>query len=185
MPRQPLVVRDALPEDAPDLVRLWLEAGYPVEPPSREARDFAHVIAEIAADPDQRVVVGVHERGVVAALYLHRGVLGPLGRDDAVHTSYLAVAPAYRRHGYARALLGAAVAWAEEKDTAHVTAITGSGSRETNRFLARLGLGTIATLRVATTAGLKSRLNPAPRSGRARAVGRILAERRRHPAKPD
>jgi GNAT superfamily N-acetyltransferase len=184
MPRQPLTVRDAVPDDAAELVSLWLDAGYPVEPPRCETTEFGQIIAEIAADPDQRIVVGVHESRVVAALHMRRSMIGPLSREDAVHTSYLAVLPDCRRHGYARVLLEAAVSWAEAKDTPRITAITNSASRDTNRFLARLGLGTIATVRVAPTTGLRMRLNPAPRNGRSRAVGRILAERRRHPAKP-
>ena len=170
MPRQPLIVRDAVPEDAPELVQLWLDAGYPVEPSRCETTEFGHIIAEVAADPDQRIVVGVHDSRVVAALHMRRSAIGPLSREDAVHTSYLAVLPDCRRHGYARALLEAAVVWAEQKDTKHVTAITTSASRDTNRFLARLGLGTIATVRVAPTAGLRMRLNPAPRGGRSRAA---------------
>src|SRR5215213_6468930 len=80
-----------------------------------------------------------------ASLHLRRAPLSPLHTETAVHTSYLQVHPEHRRRGYARALLDAAVSWAEEKDVTHITAITNSSSRDTNRFLARLGLGTAAT----------------------------------------
>lgn len=178
MPRQPLQVRDAVPEDGTDLVRLWTEAGYPIDAPDCGSAELASALAQIAADPEQRIVVGEYDGRVVAALHMRRAPIGPLTREDAVHTAYLAVLPAYRRHGYARAMLEAAVSWAEEKDSSRVTAITTSTSRDTNRFLARLGLSTLATLRVAPTAGLRARLSPSPRSTGSRAIGKVLAERR-------
>ena len=54
----------------------------------------------------------------------------------------------------------AAVTWAEEKDVSHVTAITASSSRDTQRFLARLGLAPVAMVRVANTALLRHKLTP-------------------------
>jgi hypothetical protein len=73
-------------------------------------------------------------------------------------------------------MLEAAVTWAEEKDTTLITALTTSGSRESNRFLARLGLGTVATVRVTSAAALRMRL--APRVPGGRSIGHVLAERR-------
>jgi N-acetylglutamate synthase-like GNAT family acetyltransferase len=93
-----------------------------------------------------------------------------------VHTSYLLVLPAYRKHGFARALLEVAVSWAEEAGVGNVTAITTAQSRDTNRFLARLGLAPVATVRVSTTAALRKKLTP-ERPG-ARALGAVLAQRR-------
>ena len=75
MPRQPLIVRDAVPEDAPELVQLWLDAGYPVEPSRCETTEFGHIIAEVAADPDQRIVVGVHSTAYVC----HWSAVPPFG----------------------------------------------------------------------------------------------------------
>lgn len=178
MPRQPLLVRDAVPDDGVDLVQLWTEAGYPVDPPDCGSQELAGALAQIAADPEQRIVVGEYDGKVVAALHMRRAPIGPLTREDAVHTSYLAVLSDFRRHGYARAMLEAAVSWAEEKDSPRITAITTSNSRDTNRFLARLGLSTLATLRVAPTAGLRMRLAPPARSHGSRAIGKVLAERR-------
>jgi len=90
------------------------------------------------------------------------------------------VHPEHRRRGYARALLDAALSWAEEKDVSHITAITTSNSRDTNRFLARLGLGTAATIRIASTATMRRKLTPEViRSQEARRqLGRVLAQRR-------
>jgi GNAT superfamily N-acetyltransferase len=97
-----------------------------------------------------------------------------------VHTSYLQVHPDHRRRGYARAQLDTALAWAEEKDVTHITAITNSSSRDTNRFLARLGLATGATLRIASTATVRRKLSPEPihTHDARRQLGRVLAQRR-------
>jgi GNAT superfamily N-acetyltransferase len=105
--------------------------------------------------------------------------MSPLHTDMAVHTSYLLVNPAHRKHGFARALLDAAVTWAEEKDVSHVTAITSSSSRDTNRFLARLGLATVASVRAASTVTLRRRLTPEVlRPNAPRNLGQVLAHRR-------
>ncbi len=76
---------------------------------------------------------------IVAAMQIRRGRITPLSVESVVHTSFLVVAPQHRRHGYAHALMEAAVTWAEEKDVLCVTAIT-DADRDTNRFFARLGL---------------------------------------------
>lgn len=177
MPRQQLVVREASPEDAPDLVRLWAEAGHGVEQHPDLVDDAPSALAHVAADPDERLVVGEYAGRLVAALHMRRAPISPLHTEQVVHTSFLLVLPEHRRHGYARAMLEAALAWAEEKDISHVTAITTSRSRDHNRFLARLGLGTMATIRVAPTATLRKKLAP-PRSAGSRQIGTVLAQRR-------
>lgn len=182
MSRRPLEIRDARPEDAEALLQLWAQAGSggAEQPVTRPADEAAAALALVAADPDERVLVGFHAGCLVAALHLRRAAMSPLHRDMAVHTSYLVVQPGHRKHGFARAMLEAAVAWAEEKDVAHVTAITSSSSRDNNRFLARLGLATVATVRVASTSSLRRKLAPEPLrplDGR-RNLGRVLAQRR-------
>lgn len=181
MSRHLLDIRDARPEDAAALLELWSETGSrgSEQPTARPLEDAAAALAQVAADPDERVVVGLHEGEVVAAIHLRRAAMSPLHTDMAVHTSYLIVSPAHRKHGFARALLDVAVTWAEDKDVAHVTAITSSGSRDTNRFLARLGLGTVATVRVVGTATLRRKLTPESlRPNAPRNLGLMLAQRR-------
>jgi GNAT superfamily N-acetyltransferase len=174
MSRNPTVVRDAQPTDLVDLLEVWSQSGHGIDPTPGVEREAAKSLANIAADPDERLVVCEIDGRVVGAISLRRAPLGPLHTENVVHTSYLLVLPGFRRHGCAHALLDAAVAWAEEKDIAHVTAITASNSRDTNRFLARLGLSPIATVRAATTVSLRDKLRPAP----GRSVSRVLAQRR-------
>jgi len=179
MSRCALEIRDARPEDVAGLLHLWSHSGRNEATP-RPLEEATTALAQIAADPDERLLVGLIEGEVVAALHLQRAPLSPLHTETAVHTSYLLVLPEHRRHGYARALLDAALSWAEEKDVSHITAITTSTSRESNRFLARLGLGTAATVRIASTAAVRRKLTPETiRSPEARRqLGRVLAQRR-------
>lgn len=181
MARHALDIRDARPEDAEALLDLWAADGRNSDLPSTRAPDeVARALANVAASPDERILVGLHEGRLVAAIHLHRATMSPFHDEMVVHTSYLLVHPDQRKHGFARALLDAAVTWAEEKDCTRITAITSSSSRDTNRFLARLGLGTVATIRVAHTAALRRKVAPeairpheAPRN-----LGRVLAQRR-------
>lgn len=183
MLRHSLEIRDAVPDDAQALLDLWADAGSrgsEQAPTPRPLEDATAALAQIAADPDERIVVGIFENELVAALHMRRGALSPLHTEMGVNTSYLLVNAEYRKHGFARALLDVAVTWAEDKDAAHITAITASNSRDTNRFLARLGLATVATVRVANTGVLRRKLTPEvlrPHDAR-RNLGRILAQRR-------
>jgi GNAT superfamily N-acetyltransferase len=182
MSRHSLEVRDARPEDAAALLHLWAEAGVRgAEPQSpRPVDEAVTALAQIAGDPDERIIVGFFEGDLVAAIHLRRAAMSPLHTDMGVHSTYLLVNPEHRKHGFARALLEVAVTWAEDKDINHITAITASSSRDTNRFLARLGLATVASVRVANTGMLRRKLTPEalrPIDAR-RNLGRILAQRR-------
>src|SRR4051794_23372537 len=152
MSRCALEIRDARPEDVTELLRLWAhDRGTTGDGTPRPIDEATRALAQIAADPDERMLVGLADGQLVASVHLRRAPLSPLHTETAVHTSYLHVHPEPRRRGYASALLDAALVWAEEKDVPHISAITTSNSRDTNRFLARLGLGTAATIRIAKT----------------------------------
>lgn len=179
MPRQPPQIRDATPEDAAELLELWAFASHAWVRPPRAAEEAERALVIIAADPDERLLVAEVAGRVVAAMKLRRGPISPLFLDPAVHTSHLLVLPQFRRHGYAHALMDAALTWADEKDISQATAITDS-NRENNRFFARLGLITVGTVRYSSVAGLRKKLT----SERSRAGGgnrhlvEVLAQRR-------
>jgi ribosomal protein S18 acetylase RimI-like enzyme len=175
MPRQPPQIRDAGPEDAAELLELWAVAARNGMGSPRAEEDAGQALANLAADPDERLLVAEHEGHIVAAMKLSRGPLSPLALETAVHTSYLHVLPQFRRHGYGHALMDAALSWAEEKDINQVTAIT-NGNRETNRFFARLGLTTLGTVRHSSVAGLRKKL--ATERGGNRHLVEVLAQRR-------
>jgi GNAT superfamily N-acetyltransferase len=178
--RRHVVVRDAVPEDVEALVRLWREAGFGgVDAGSRLEDEAPRALAHVLASADERLVVSEEDGEVVAALHLRRAPISPLHLEQVVHTTYLLVLPDHRRHGHARMLLETALAWAEEKGLDHLTAISASNSRDSNRFLARLGLGTVAQVRITGTASLRKKLSPATRPGAsARSIGEVLAVRR-------
>src|SRR4051812_44194690 len=171
--------RDARPEVSAALLRLWApDRRRAWVPPQHPEGEECRAVARIAADPDERMLVGFVDDVLVASLHLQRAPLSPLHTESAVHTSYLQVHPDHRRRGYARALLDVALSWAEEKDVSHITAITTGNSREGNRFLARLGMGTAATVRIGTTATMRHKLAPEVIRSRdsRRQLGRVLAQ---------
>jgi GNAT superfamily N-acetyltransferase len=181
MPRQAPRIRDAGPEDAWDLLDLWAAvSGLNDHSTSndRALADAEQALAMMALDPDQRLLVAEHEGRIVAAMKLSRGPLWPLALDQAVHSSFLLVLPPYRRHGYGHALMEATLLWAEEKDITQITVVT-NGNRDTNRFFARLGLGTLGHVRHAHTAALRKKLS-AERAGGGnnRHLVEVLAHRR-------
>lgn len=185
-----LVVRDAVADDAAELVTLWaglvaegIPGGRAAEPPSEAAvRDR---LAGLAAAPDRRLLVAVDaEHGAVGAMHLVSQPLTPLHDEVAVRICYLHVAPPARRRGVGHALLGAALAWAEQLDAAHVVADASPTAREMNRFLARLGFGQLLVQRSASVPALRRRLGTSSASEevaarraslRVRAHGRMAA----------
>lgn len=179
--RCPVQVRDAVPDDVEEL-RGLLAVGERVE--AELSAEGAAAVASIAADPDQRLLVAVLDGRLAGVVQLIRGRLSPLHADTAVHVLHLQVRDEFRRHGVGHALMEAMVSWAEEKDTTHVLAAASVGSRDANRFMARLGLGQVAVVRAAPVATLRAKLPVEPpaaarvSSRNHRSVGQVLAQRR-------
>lgn len=181
MVRCPAHVRDARPDDASALVEVWAALTATAGSPVAEA---AAAAVRIAADPDQRLLVGLVDGRLVGAVHLVRAPLSPIHAEQAVHLSHLHVLEGYRRHGVGKALLEAAVSWAEETHTEHVLAAASVSDREANRFMTRLGLTQVAVLRGATVSALRGKLPlQAPAAAlvghrSTRGVGQVLARRR-------
>lgn len=186
MSRVPVQVREAVPEDAAALIEVWGDfrratsdrAGGPAEV------EAANAVARIAADPDQRLLVGMVEDRVVGAAHLIRAGLSPIHTETAIHITHLHVLGGHRRRGVGKALIESAVSWAEEKDTSHLFAAASVHSRDANRFMARLGLSQLAVVRGATVPALRAKLPVEPPAGAMvssrnhRSVGQVLAQRR-------
>jgi len=179
MSRQAPHIRDAGPEDAAELLRLWAETARSGANSLRAQDDAERALANLAAASDERLLVAESDGRIVAAIKLSRGPFSPLVLDSVIHTSFLLVLPQFRRHGFGRALMDAAVSWAEEKDINELTVLT-DGNRETNRFFARLGLTTLGTVRHTSVAGLRKKLSTerAGVGGGNRHLVHVLAQRR-------
>lgn len=176
MARLPLTIRDAVPSDADDIVTMWAACGAGIGSPG-SVSDAGMAIGRIEASSLERLVVGELEGQLVGVIHLRRGHLSPLHTQEVIHTSFLLVLPEHRRHGFARTLLDVGLTWAEELGLDYITALTQAVSRDANRFLARLGLASAATLRIAPTALLRAKLSPTSRTGRV-SPSRVLAQRR-------
>jgi hypothetical protein len=77
--------------------------------------------------------------------------------------------------------MDAAVTWAEECGAGHLVTAAPSGSRDGNRFMARLALGPIATFRLAPTTVVRAKLmaqRPPVARVPARQLTHVLAVRR-------
>lgn len=181
-----MLVRDAVPADAAALLEMWGEfrrTGAERLEGSAET-EAANAVARIAADPDERLLVGVVDDQVVGAVHLLRAGISPVHNETAIHLTHLHVLGGHRRHGVGKALMEAAVSWAEEKDTTHLIAAASVHSRDANRFMARLGLSPIATVRAAAVPALRSKLPVEPPAGAMvnsrnhRTVGHVIAQRR-------
>lgn len=194
MNRSPVTVREAVPDDARVLIELLagLVGSAPrpetvlVDPADAEAAAVAEAVAAIArtaAEPDERLVVGLVDDGVVGVVHLRRAPLSPVRVQESVQVSALCVAPEHRGKGVATVLVSVATAWAEEKDAPFVVTAVPARDREANRYVTRLGFSQVAVLRVAPTGVLRGRF--AGMAAGSRDTGRMIAVRktlrRRHP----
>lgn len=183
MSRSGVHIRAVRLDDADEVLGLW-QSGPTRSSVLEGARTEVHsMLRKVLASVHERVVVAELNGRLVGALHMRLGQLTPLGSERAVFTSHLTVLPEFRRRGIARSLMAAAVTFAEENAVAHVVALTAVNSRDTSRFMARLGLGQAAVVRVAPTSVLRAKLPvdlpgvPRP-VGPNRQLGQVLAARR-------
>ena len=165
MPRAHVSVRTAETDDLPALVELWQEmreisprlprTGHNVESP--EAR-----LAGVLAEPACRVLVATLEGKPVGMSVLSRTWVSPLLDARAVQVSLLVVAAEHRKHGIGRALVCAAVNYAEEIGADEVVVSVLPALREANRFYAQLGFSPQVMRRTAPVMGLRRRLGGSP-----------------------
>lgn len=178
-------LRGAVDADAVALVAIWdgvIRRG----DHEQQVADMRTVIDRVSAMTEERIVVAEVEDRVVGAVHLRATTASPINLEPVV----LAISPHVladcRRHGVGRALMEAAVLFAEELGIGHVGTAVETGARESNRFMARLALGPAATLRIAPTATVKGRIQQTRTVGRVggRHLTEVLAARRsmRRPA---
>ena len=174
MSRSLLSLRDATLADTERLAELWhpfLRRGS-----DEQLHDLATVIEQLGDRPGERLVVAEYDGEFAGAVYLRAATYSPVNPEPVLQVHNAAVVPAFRRRGVGKALIEAAVTWAEELGIALVGTPTSSGSREANRFMARLALAPQAVLRMGPTPAVRSKLSS--RYPAARQMTQVLAVRR-------
>ena len=175
MPRGSLRVRPATDADLPALVAFGEELRDLVLAPSPElggrsrsagpasARAFLEQrYLEAVEDPARElvVVVGDDDAPVGMAL-LTVAPANALVDIPAVHMSHAVVSDRHKRRGAGRALVSAATAYADAHGVEQLVVSVHPGSREANRFFARLGFAPLAVRRTAPVAAVRRRLGAA------------------------
>lgn len=180
MSRTLVSLREAVVSDAAFLVDLWQDTIRRADR-TEQIADLETVIKTAAESPEERLLVADYDGHRAGAVYLKLSTLGPLNLEPVVFALSPHVSDEFQRKGVGRALMDAAVSFAEENGVAHLATAAASGSRDGNRFLARLALGPAAVLRVAATHTVRSKLN-AQLPASQRVIGyrpqRVLAVRR-------
>ena len=181
MTRSAVSVREATPSDVPALVALLRELreeGLRRRAAGAETDDHAAGRFELAlADPDSRVIVALHDDEIIGMAQLMRTRPTLLSDGSAVELTAMHVADGHRRRGAGKALVTAAVAYADELAVDSVVVSVFPQHRDANRFFARLGFAPYVVRRVAPVAALRRKLGTP--EGRAALLRRELHVPRR------
>lgn len=157
MGRSQVVLRCATRADALFLAELWTSSLRRAEVERRVAD--VHTILDRAIDSQaQRLVIAEYDGARAGAVLLKVDTVSSLNLEPTVRVLSPSVVPSLQRRGVGRALMDAALAFAEEQGVATLATAVGSGARESNRFMARLALSPMATYRVAPVSAVRARL---------------------------
>lgn len=127
--------------------------------PAQEAR-----YRDAIADADRHLVIAVQdgqqggsEVPIGMALFTVASANALLDHP-ALHMSHAVVSPRHKRRGAGRAIVAAAAAYAEDRGVDQIVVSVHPGSRDANRFFARLGFAPLAVRRVAPLSVVRRRL---------------------------
>jgi ribosomal protein S18 acetylase RimI-like enzyme len=165
-------VRPATVDDLPTLLELGEELREQFGPAAEGKRPRLAPAGTRAAlegryldalqDPERHLVLAIADDEVPLGMALFSvAPANALLDAPALHVSHAVVASRHKRRGAGKALIAAAAAFAEERGLEQVLVSVSPGSRDANRFFARLGFAPLAVRRVAPTAVLRRRLHPA------------------------
>lgn len=191
MPRSALRVRPADEADVPALLALGDElrdalpgsAGEPQRlrgTPAAARAALEQRYLEALADPARHLVVVVDatETPVGMAL-LTVAPVNALLDVPAVHMSHAVVADRHKRRGAGKALVAAAASYAEAQGIEQIVVSVHPGSRDANRFFARLGFAPMVVRRVAPVAVVRRHLS----QGETRPADHVVRRRPRRPGR--
>jgi GNAT superfamily N-acetyltransferase len=160
-------IRPATHDDIPALVALvqnidtrsGLFSGRPLH--DSTARHLVERFAEIL-DSDRVLLLAQDEsERLVGMLAARDDEVGAIDVTPVLHVTHLMVDPQHRRRGVGRLLLAAAVRLADERGIEHLLTTAAAGSREGNRYLARIGFAPLVVHRIAPTTALHRSLGMA------------------------
>ncbi len=171
MPRSALRVRPATADDVPALLGFGDELRDALLPAASDAGSrprgtpagarlvLEQRYLEAIADPDRHLVVVVNDAeeplGMALLTIASANALLDL---PAVHMSHSVVSRRHERRGAGKALVSAAAAYAEAHGLDQIVVSVHPGSRDANRFFARLGFAPLAVRRVAPVPVVRRRL---------------------------
>ncbi|HZC72138.1 MAG TPA: GNAT family N-acetyltransferase [Jatrophihabitans sp.] len=167
MSRVNVRIRPATHDDIPALVALvqnidtrsGLFSGRPLH--DSTARHLVERFAEIL-DSDRVLLLAQDEsERLVGMLAARDDEVGAIDVTPVLHVTHLMVDPQHRRRGVGRLLLAAAVRLADERGIEHLLTTAAAGSREGNRYLARIGFAPLVVHRIAPTTALHRSLGMA------------------------
>lgn len=172
MSRVNVRVRPATADDIAELVPLVQSidtssgafSGKPLPDSSTE-----HLTARLAEilQTDRVLLVAAEESGALVGMLSARlDEVGAIDLTPVLHVTHLMVDPRHRRRGIGRSLLAAAVHIADESGTEHLLATAAAGSREGNRYLARIGFAPLVVHRIASVTMLRRSLGMTDVAGR-------------------
>jgi len=166
--------------DAPLLAELWGQALRKVDRQDQVA-DIELLVKAATTSPEQKLVVAEYDGELAGAVFLRLTTLTAINLEPVVEAVSPHVFNQYRRHGIGTSLMDCAVTFAEEVGATHVVTAAASGSRDANRFMARLALGPFAVTRVAAAPVMRAKLSaqrPQLAANGGRHLTRVLAARR-------
>ncbi len=166
MSRSRVVVRTALPGDAPGIVDLWTQLRTHVGrtgpyTPSPSTERVLEALEFAGGDAAARMFVAVDGSDDTLIVGMALAVVSPVSpflSFQVVQVDYLQVRDGYERRGAGKALLSAATAFADEVGVEHVLVNVLPAAREAHRFYARMGFQPVVTRRMAHVSVLRRRL---------------------------
>ncbi len=117
-------------------------------------------LADMLSGTDRDVLVAIDDGSgdVVGMIVVSDDWVGEVTPTPVLNVTHLVVSPQHRRRGVGRALLAATVHLADERRIENIVATAVTGSREANRYLARLGFAPLVVRRIAPTSVLRRTL---------------------------
>lgn len=186
--RSPIVMRDAVREDAAALVELWAESAKASDAEGAEAFSYQSLfrepsVAEAAsaiemnlARPGKRIIVALVDGEIVGATVCDLSTLTPITLTPILLVTDIQVSPRHRRRNVAATLLSAAATYGEEHDCEIVVAAIPLMAREPHRYLTKIGFTQVAAVRAIQASRLRSRLSS--KATHSKDTGKLIAVRR-------